>query len=443
MENVHSAVTGMKNANSMTQRRRLSATALVAAALTCAWTAPPASAGTQLLTVKGSLTYLARIALPPDSRAIIELRDSRSAEGPVIAGQQIDLKGHQVPVPFELSVDRARLSAGKRYVVRGTIVSAGQPAWVSEDVAVNLAGGDVDLGTLKLTRVQAKEATTQMVCRSQRILVSVEGEVARVTVGGQTFAMHQVKTASGAKYEVEGDPSTSFWSKGTKATLIVKGKTFPECTADTSGSTVFSATGNEPGWRLDIAEGQLTLQADYGKTRIAMTAPRAETVPGGTKYAGTAGSHKVTVTILDRLCSDTMTGMPRPNTVEVVLDGKPLKGCGGHPAMLLSGGTWVVQSLDGAAVPEGPRATLSFGPVAGRVAGSAFCNNYTGGYTLTAEGLTFGPAAVTRKACLPDVMKQEQAFLAALQEVRRFGLSTDGLLTLYAADKPRIVARRD
>jgi uncharacterized membrane protein len=86
-----------------------------------------------------------------------------------------------------------------------------------------------------------------------------------------------VKTASGAKYEVEQDSSTSFWSKGANATLVVKGKTFPECTPDKGGAASFSATGNEPGWRLDLDEGQLTLQADYGKTRVAMTAPPAET----------------------------------------------------------------------------------------------------------------------------------------------------------------------
>jgi uncharacterized lipoprotein YbaY len=79
----------------------------------------------QPLIIKGSLTYLARIALPPDSRAVVELRDAAAPEGtPAVAEQRIDLEGRQVPVPFQLSVDRAKLSSGKRYVVRGAIVSA-------------------------------------------------------------------------------------------------------------------------------------------------------------------------------------------------------------------------------------------------------------------------------------------------------------------------------
>jgi heat shock protein HslJ/uncharacterized lipoprotein YbaY/uncharacterized membrane protein len=401
-----------------------------------------AAGGAQAMTIKGSLTYLQRIALPPDSRALVELRDSTAPERPVLAEQRIELKGRQVPIPFELSVDRARLAAGKRYVVRGTIVSAGRPSWVSEDVAVNVAGGDVDLGILKLAQARTAPPSTPMICGGQRISVSIAGDTARVTMGAQILVMRQVKTASGAKYEVEKDSSTSFWSKGANATLVVKGKTFPECTPDKGGAASFSATGNEPGWRLDLDEGQLTLQADYGKTRVAMTAPPAETVPGGRKYTGTAGSHTVAVTILDRLCADSMTGLPRPNTVEVLLDGKLFKGCGGDPAVLLRGAAWVVQTIDEAPVGAKSKVTMSFGDP-GRVAGGASCNTYSGGYTLTAEGLTFSRVASTLKACAPDLMKQEQAFLTALRSIQRFDLSADGVLTLHGSDKHRIVARRE
>jgi membrane-bound inhibitor of C-type lysozyme len=39
-----------------------------------------------------------------------------------------------------------------------------------------------------------------------------------------------VRAASGAKYEAEGDPATTFWSKGDKATLTIRGQALPECT---------------------------------------------------------------------------------------------------------------------------------------------------------------------------------------------------------------------
>jgi uncharacterized lipoprotein YbaY len=47
----------------------------------------------------------------------------------VVAEQRIELKGRQVPVPFELTVDRAKLVAGKQYSVRGAFFSGARPTW--------------------------------------------------------------------------------------------------------------------------------------------------------------------------------------------------------------------------------------------------------------------------------------------------------------------------
>jgi heat shock protein HslJ len=105
--------------------------------------------------------------------------------------------------------------------------------------------------------------------------------------------------------------------------------------------------------------------------------------------------------------------MPRPNTVEVVVDGTTLEGCGGDPAALLHGQLWTVQTIDGTKLAEGSRVTMSFGQD-GRVSGNSSCNTYSGKYTLTGEGLTIGQAVSTRKACLPALMQQEATFLAIL-----------------------------
>lgn len=53
-----------------------------------------------------------------------------------------------------------------------------------------------------------------------------------------------------------------------------------------------------------------------------------------------------------------------------------------------------------------------------RASGKAPCNSYTGGFSSTADGVTFGPLASTRMACSPDsVMKLETRYLAALEAV--------------------------
>jgi heat shock protein HslJ len=150
----------------------------------------------------------------------------------------------------------------------------------------------------------------------------------------------------------------------------------------------------------------------------------------------------VSATVLDRICRDTMTGLPRPNTVEVNMDGRVLNGCGGDPGVLLQGVTWIVQSIGGSPVVPKSRATVTFG-ADGMVSGSSSCNSYRGPYTITGEGLTIGQTAGTLMACLPELMTQETAFLGLLRDIRHFDLRPDGTLELKTADGRTIVASRD
>jgi heat shock protein HslJ/uncharacterized lipoprotein YbaY len=237
----------------------------------------------QPLIIKGSLTYLVRIALPPDSRAVVELRDAAAPEGARgVAEQHIDLKGRQVPVPFQLSVDRAKLASGKRYVVRGAIVSGGRPTWASKDIAVDSAAASVDLGMIRLTQVKAE---TALMCGSERIEVSFDRDVARVIVGGRTYEMKQVKAASGAKYEVPGDPTTSFWNKGRNGTLVLKGKSFPECTpVDPAAERLQGGT-----WVVQDIRGTTPVE----KSRVTLNFGQDGRVSGNSSCNSYSGSFKI------------------------------------------------------------------------------------------------------------------------------------------------------
>lgn len=324
-------------------------------------------AQSQALTIKGSLTYMLRIALPPDSSAIVELRDVAAPDGAsVLAEQRIALEGRQVPIPFELTVDRSKLQPGKEYVVRGGIVSGGRPSLASQDVAVDTLAPSVDLGAIRLAQIPAPlPFATEMVCGSEHVTIAPAADRGvRVRVGGQTYDLKPVVSASGAKYEVQDDPTTSFWNKGRNGTLMIKGTTYPECTPIAPAlrpgpaQQAFSATGNEPAWRLDIVNDQLTLVTDMGATKTTIAAPKAETLNFGRKYTGTADGSTVSVVVLDEPCADSMTGMPRPHAVEVTLEGRILRGCGGDPAALLWGDPWVVREVNGTAPVEKSRVTF-------------------------------------------------------------------------------------
>jgi putative lipoprotein len=67
--------------------------------------------------------YLSRIALPPDAEVRVTLEDVSRADAPatVIAEQTIPTRGRQVPIPFELQYDPAKIDPSHRYAVRAQI----------------------------------------------------------------------------------------------------------------------------------------------------------------------------------------------------------------------------------------------------------------------------------------------------------------------------------
>ena len=78
---------------------------------------------------------------------------------------------------------------------------------------------------------------------------------------------------------------------------------------------------------------------------------------------------------------------------------------------------------DGSAVsvPEAISASATFAN--GIATGNAGCNDYTGPYTVVGDNLTFGPLAVTKKACGPAETVVETVFLAALGKVATYAVT--------------------
>jgi heat shock protein HslJ len=85
-------------------------------------------------------------------------------------------------------------------------------------------------------------------------------------------------------------------------------------------------------------------------------------------------------------------------------------------AAALEGTDWRADAVlvDGvlAPIPAGIEVTLRLD--GGQADGTAACNHYGGGYSVSSDSLTFGPLAVTEMACEEPRMSLESAFLAAL-----------------------------
>jgi heat shock protein HslJ len=208
-----------------------------------------------------------------------------------------------------------------------------------------------------------------------------------------------------------------------------------------TAGTAFRATGNEPSWRLDIGSTEMTLLTNFGQDRLVAATPTAQVSNATTKYVARTDQGELTATIVNQLCVDSMSGMPHPQSVTVVVGGKTLTGCGGEPASLLQGAEWTVVEIGGAPLVAGSKVTLDFAPD-GRVSGHASCNSFTSTYALSGEGLAVSKVAGTMMMCDAALMDQERRFIDALGAVQNFSIAADGALLLNANDGRTIMARR-
>ena len=203
--------------------------------------------------------------------------------------------------------------------------------------------------------------------------------------------------------------------------------------------TPFTAQGNEPGWMLKISDDRLWLTVDYGTREVEAALPTPVSTGPTTVYQ--LPEQGIGLRISEDRCSDTMTGMPYPNSVVLEFEGQRLNGCGGESRALLEGSEWTVDSLAGDPLPDEVSVTMIF-LEHDRVAGSSGCNRFMGGYELTGEGLSFAQIAGTMMACPKPQMQTEQRFLDLLKGVTRFEIRPDGGLLLITSDDERISAKR-
>jgi heat shock protein HslJ len=202
----------------------------------------------------------------------------------------------------------------------------------------------------------------------------------------------------------------------------------------------FVARGNEPFWRIEFTEEGISFQDMEGKTFTVSPKPESETANGVETFRAEVEGKPFSLTITDKICVDTMSGMPHPKTVAVAHGERKLSGCGGEPASLLHG-EWSIIEIDGKAIVANSKPTLTF-DADGRVHGNGSCNRYFGGFKLTGEGLSFSPLGSTQMACEQSLMDQEFKFHQILKEVSRFEIDQDGKLVLHVVDGRTVVGSR-
>jgi uncharacterized membrane protein len=350
----------------------------VVAALLAVALAGSAAAQDGIRMIEGSLTYRERIALPPDALAVVEMRDAR---GRLLGEATLGTRGAQVPVPFRIG-----LPAGVDASLRAALVVGGRPQWYVSEIAIPAGTDPVSLGEVVLLRYVPMGFASTLRCGGRELAVGFFEANAVLEVGGRRTVLEPVPAASGARFEAPGDPGTWVWSRGNAVLVSIAGEAMPECSVvPPAPPRPYRAQGNEPGWVLTVANGRMTLLADYSARTVEAALPEARFEEGAFVYE--VAEPPLTVRMAPRLCRDDMTGMPYPETVTVTLEGRDLAGCGGDPLDLLTGAEWVVEDIGRRGIIDSSRVTLTFG-ADGALGGTASCNRYATSMTIGGEGVS-------------------------------------------------------
>ena len=167
----------------------------------------------------------------------------------------------------------------------------------------------------------------------------------------------------------------------------------------------YRALGTEPFWDLTI--GRDLVFTDRGNNlQVVQPAPRRIIGIAGEIYQ----TRRINVNIVHARCSDGMSDRSYPDQVQLTVDGRAYRGCGGPssffaqsgvalPAPQLARTNWTVMTINGRPVPRGGY-TVNFAP--DRMSARFGCNQLGAGYSVTRDLLRLGAVMATRMAC-PDM----------------------------------------
>lgn len=199
------------------------------------------------------------------------------------------------------------------------------------------------LGT-KLHPVLQDRQTETLVyeCGDYSFTARIEGEHAWLFLPEETVSLPHVISASGAKYS---NGETIFWNKGDGVILTLGvnspgSKVHKNCVNNQKkaiwehaklNGVDFRAVGNEPGWHLEITQGEhIVLVTDYGENRYIFSTPDPETDSQArqTFYKASKGGNQLVVVIQGINCNDTMSDDVYESRVKVIINQKSYHGCG-------------------------------------------------------------------------------------------------------------------
>lgn len=447
-----------------------------------------ASAQTENAQVTGSVTFRERVALPPDAVIDVQLSDASVADiaGQTVAEVLINAEGRQVPVPFTLTYDPAKIDPSHRYSVRATIRS-----------------GD---GMLMFSSTQAYPVLTHGAPSKTNLVLHTVGHGAKPGVAAKKQATHATSEAAApASQAATPTTSESAAPESTTAAPTTPEPEKPAVQAETqpaeSSSAAEPTTSNPPGTpSAPITPTEAATAPPEKKPTSAQTAAPAEPASPPAVSESTPASHETTPQVSPATHQPTPPAQPSPpavaeaptaapeskpaevppspsepttppeskteptttapeaNAAEPAAplpeapsatkraeleaapeaaepDGesssRPERPAANKALTPLADTQWKLIQLEGQVVvitpPQKP-VTLAFSPEGRRIAGSAGCNSYLGTFTDDHGRLELHPGNMTMMMCADPAGTRERKFIAILRSADGYKISGDVLL---------------
>jgi putative lipoprotein len=164
-----------------------------------------------------------------------------------------------------------------------------------------------------------------------------EADSAWLFLPGNTIELPQIKSSSGAKYSKGG---YLFQVEGDKAMIVSSTGKHTDCRNNRSkaiweraklNGVDFRATGNEPGWYLEISnKTDILLVADYGEHTYQFKSSKIQSEAHNrtTVYNANNNGDTIEVVITGTACQDSMSGERFSTKVSVLVNDKRYDGCG-------------------------------------------------------------------------------------------------------------------
>ena len=175
----------------------------------------------------------------------------------------------------------------------------------------------------------------------------------------------------------------------------------------------YRAAGTEPFWDLTVERDMRFTDRGRNISVVEPTPPMISGVAGGI-YQG----RRISLNMVHKACSDGMSDRTYPDTVQVMVDGRQYRGCGGTTSPMVTvddrgnphivsaqGGPvtaiertrWRVTRINGRAVPRRGDYHVDFD--SGRILAKFGCNAISGTYSQAGTTLDAGALISTRIAC--------------------------------------------